>query len=1440
MTVKTKSARFAAALLVGASTLTIAHPAFAAGILYAADGNAQFAPDQRGTATGGIVQIKLDNGAIVSFSEGTQYQVNSDGSVVLYKGSATISGGSNRTKVTLPGGAQAVVAGMAGSAILKAEADGTIGGHVISGTATMGPAGQRPRSFGEGELFAMNPGAKPKQVVSNGANATPGANRPGANRPGASRPSRPNRPTRPDVVAMGNNAGPVAAAQNGLPVSLGDSLASAGASGDILGAAKRVEAAVANPSIETFPVGDLQALVEAAARLQNVYGGTSFPAAQADIIRTYLGFLASGNSGADFLTDYAGFLAQYLDLVRSGAAPSGFDGASVAQINSFITYLSRTGGLNDLNAQNAALVEAYLEFLSTGGNPDLFAGTFTGLTEAYFTFLRNGGVPADFAGASQETLNAYLTFLNDSGLLVQLDAADQALVAAFLDNGGIGFTTSFQSALSEYFDFLAAGNLPSDYTALDQATLQSYLAVLADTGLLQATLGAQAGFYADYLAFLQSGGSVDAFDGLPANIFTDYATALNAYFAFLENGGVPSAYDALSQETITAYLAALQTAQANDQFLGDLSQFYADYFAFLQTGGNPDNFAGLPVPPNFPAFADALNAYAAFLAAGGLPSEFTGFDLTLLADYLEAIENSGQINTLLGENGGLLDAYFAFLANGGAADGFNGLPIYANYLEAVEAYYAFVLAGGLPSNYTALDQDTLEAYLAALSNLNILQDELAGDELAFLNGYLAFVENGGDPDNFTGLPIYADYLAAVQAYYAFILSGGLPSNYTALDLATIEAYLAALSGLNLLENQLQGDAFTFLNDYLAFVSGGGNPDQFGGLPDLGDIPQALAGYSGGFDASRVNVNFQVTAETSNGSFSGGESGGTSSNYVIDANGGLVSYVREAGNSSRSAGTTTATDIFGNEDVLIGRLINGTATLPNSFSPNANQGVHYMLARQPGAPFVAPMSGRIDYYLVASTPATIEDGSLAPGVFDARMAIQFGTENLLGLEGSVTFGSDFARSFSTTGGVTNIDQSNVTVTPQQSGHFNAYVPGLIGETCDPDLCGFGLFASYAGDGTDTIGATYILYPALTDKNVGGAAIFAAGPTRVNGGDMGGGDMGGGDMGGGDMGGGNTGSGFTGTRDNEVYYTYTNGSLALGFGGSSDLVNGDLTGFTSILGVTESGATTIVESGDVGDLAWARWTNGDVVTTGVFGSTVSVGANGGYHVMSGNASFALPSSGTVNYDLIGTTSATDNHGSAPGTVTGDMAIAFGSTSFVGYDLSMEVGGMGWAVSTTGGAANPSQSGINLVSGSGGFTFGGSFTNTSNTVTASGNACASACFVSIGGAMFGSNAQYAGVAINVTDSGDGSGVTQATGLAIFGAPGAAGTSGASGQSLQAAGTQSQDWARFMQPLDASNTAPGLLENAAGIAPIVPTKAQAEEWMRGMISFDNPPANR
>ncbi len=457
------------------------------------------------------------------------------------------------------------------------------------------------------------------------------------------------------------------------------------------------------------------------------------------------------------------------------------------------------------------------------------------------------------------------------------------------------------------------------------------------------------------------------------------------------------------------------------------------------------------------------------------------------------------------------------------------------------------------------------------------------------------------------------------------------------------------------------------------------------------------------------------------------------------------------------GTATVAESGDLGDVAWARWTNGTVTerggpftVPTVLGAN---GGWYVMSGNRASDL--PTTGIVNYDLLETTPVAELNGPEL-GTLTGDMAVQYGAQS--------TVGFDFAMSYrgmgwavSTPGGAADpgsgiaLESSTLqvgfdTAFTSDAGNVTG-TGGACADYCEVQVEGvlFGTGGQYAGVG---VGVEDRGSSAGTIK-ASGLAIFQAGgvtptptPTPMP------------------TSGGYT-SDFTGTRSPVNYYTFTNGSLATGFGGDAELENGAPVSFTSFLGTTSKGTASVANEGDVGSLAWARWTGGTVQQNG---TTVDVGPNGGYHVFAGTPTIALPSSGKVDYELIATTTATDNQGSAPGTITGDLSIAYGSTSLVGYDLAMNVGGKGWAVSTAGGAANPEQSQINLsVSGSS-WRFGGTYTSTSQTVSASGGACSASCIVTIGGVMFGDNAGYAGVSMNVIDASNAATIG-ASGVAIFG---------------------------------------------------------------------------
>lgn len=1652
------SRKLSALLLVGASTLAIAAPAQANDYLFTTQ-SGPLETGQRITQTENLTQISLNGGGTASFTDNAEYQINSDGSVDLYKGTVTIAGReSSPVTLRMPEGVMAEVSGRNSAANFSVSELGEASGHVLSGAARIGRAGNL-RRFVEGAMWSASRGGSPRRVIANGAQSVADTANPDM-----------------QIAAIGGDAGPVAAAQNGIPITLGEALAAAGASSDILSAARRVEIAVGNPVIETFPTGDFALLITRAAQIEGAFGGTPFPQAQADIIRAYLRFLADGGSGAQFLSSFSAFSIDYLDLIRAGGVPSGFDSVSANDIDAYLAFINRTGALANIAERDRVLAEAYLSFLRNGGNRDLFAASFTDLTNAYFAFIRAGNAPEDFTGASQAVITQTIAFLSQSGLVEQLSAADQALVAAFLANGGLAFTGQFQTALNEYFAFLASGQLPSTYQPIDQATLRAYLETLSDTGLLASVLGDQAQFYSDYLTFLRAGGDVDGFAGLPvnifagyaaqldayraflaagnlpsdfnsgdpaqlqafitelqaagalerfvgadaaffaafaafvegggafdafaglnANIFSTYATQLQAYFTFLEAGGVPSTYEPLSQALIAQYIAELQAAGATARFLPELNDFYLAYFAFITDGGNPDNFAGLPVPPDFGAFAAALNAYADFLANGGLPADFNGEELSVLASFIAALRDAGELNGRLGANADFLTAYFAFIADGGAPNAFAGLPIYADYVAALNAYFAFLQNGGLPSEYGVLSQEVLNAYLTALAAAQGGLSGFAGLDVFFID-FFAFIQGGGNADDFGGLPVNdgrplnalgdingwqfardglrvarvdaeitdegritsltvynpspvtTDYSnrdsdlrefgrigndVAWTRYFVGsangqinvsehllvgtpatnipttgtvqynLVGGTAPTNRN--DTAGSEAYFTGELGISFGVVPLVGlnfDVLTRTEGYRISTAGGaadptnggmgvdGNgrfenqslgitnltgttctgfcqAQVFGGLfgdggssagftynvfdRGAGNAVQGVAIFSGQGDA----IDGLGTAPDNGGNsgapvvggvdefdtsvlvaaaLSYGEEGFTRTSRTNQTDVSDTGVLNSIGSFGR--GTATGDQIIGDEYAIIGRWIDGDIVFPTgarSYTTTANDAAHWAIVSVVDRDFT--LSGTIEYDLLGATTPTYSDGRTAPGSFDGSLVINWLSATQIGfnLSGEVTMpDAVYAWSF-----------QRPNFFPRLQGVFesNATIDGVA---CANNDCEAAVSYQFGGANLGERFAMNYNVSIGTDLDIGGSALFGApgsfDPENYPGTAT-------------NSGGNNPTSGFTGTRNNQVYYTFLDGSLAEAFGGTATFDNGEITQLMSALGTISVNDADIVEAGDLESVAWARWTNGTVLSNGVLGqNSIALGANGGYHLFTGEATTSLPN-GTIAYELIGGTSATDSAGSQPGSLTGDLAIAFGSVNRVGYDLSMEVGGRSWAVSTNGGAADPGSSEVGLVSGSAGFTFGGTFNSTSGTVASTGDTCAPSCIVNVSGTLYGDNAAYAALTMNVTEV-NSTGSLGASAIGIFGrednaSAAASAVSAVSALTPNKAPIASIDisrWGGADMPTTSSATTgqvPVGLVPPGGITPpdtaSVPARTreaamrQAQRFMGGSITFSN-----
>jgi trimeric autotransporter adhesin len=1278
------------ALLIGASSLALATRAHAQEVVFAdnADLAAAALRGERVTQESGVTQIRLSSGAMLSFVEGAEFRLRPDGSVDLFKGNVTVTGaGMSETLVRLGGQGTGKIAGAGSSGSFSVATDASgktmATGRVLTGLASIAN-GREERRFNAGQAWEVangHPRLATSAPVAPAPRMTPQRQAQlAAQTPVPTpAPAPASTPAPEPEVASISEGGPAAAAENGVPLVLGEALAAAGASGDIVSSGQRIEAAVANPSLETFPSNDLAVLVAYAARLESLYGGQPFNQAQADVIRAYLNYLASGQTQAQFLTVYAGLMVQFLDFVRSGAAPSSFSGTSLADINAFISYRSRTDGFAALSSQNRVLVDAYLAFVLGGGNADQFVTRYTSLTSAYFAYLRSGGDPLAFAGATQATLNAYIGFLNDSGLLVRLAETDRALLQAYLANGGTAFIHQYQTALTAYFAYLQSGQLPSQYGAADPAALRQYLETLQATGLFEQVLGAQATFYAQYLAYLKQGGTIDGWQGLPANVFAGYASALSSYQAYLAAGGVPSAYTALDPAVLRQYLDALTAAGALDRFLGAQATFYAQYLAYLTGGGTIDGWQGLPFNV-FTGYATALQAYYEFLQNGGLPSAYTALTQDEIRQYLAALSAVDANEAFLGQLASFYSAFFAYLANGGNPDLYTGLPTPPNYeafADALSAYVAYLQAGGVPSAYTGADLALLQQYIKALIDSGKLAT-LLGTQAEFLTAYYAFLAGGGTPDGYTALPVYATYVTALEAYYAFLAGGGKPSEYTALTQAQILAYLKALTDAGVLAALFDGATLAFIQSYYVYLADGGNPDQFSGLPGTS---AAKVGYNTSAEATLITspVTADITAEGKINRLQFSQNG-----RPLDFN-----YAANPVNVAKEYGR------FG-DDVAWTRYLSDTSNNAVNFN-------NHLIVGTPSA--TIPASGKVDYRLVGGTAPTdygAAEGEV--GTFTGSLAVSFGAAPKIGVAMDVVAGS---RSWhvQTAGGAADPTNGGLLIGTDRAfvgTNANLATASTSGGGC-VSACGTTLNGNLFGQNAAYAGFAYSLsdrsLPGSTQIN--GVAVFGqTGTTLAYLGKAPASNVLTGYTG-----------GFNGTSPRINFITtlrLSSSTLLAGSEQGFDALsytldsNGGLTSYTRAGNFTRTpGTMTISDVAGDADVLVGRWSDG--TNTGATPFTLT--ADQGFHYMLTRATptgFAAPTTGTIAYDLLAATKPTWIDGSgAPGTFTGSFKVNFGLALpkiAMEAKIVMPTGGVGGGAytfdfTTTGGLADITRSTSNF---------------------------------------------------------------------------------------------------------------------------------------------------
>ena len=171
------------------------------------------------------------------------------------------------------------------------------------------------------------------------------------------------------------------------------------------------------------------------------------------------------------------------------------------------------------------------------------------------------------------------------------------------------------------------------------------------------------------------------------------------------------------------------------------------------------------------------------------------------------------------------------------------------------------------------------------------------------------------------------------------------------------------------------------------------------------------------------------------------------------------------------------------------------------------------------------------------------------------------------------------------------------------------------------------------------------------------------------------------------------------------------------------------------LTNSELKVVGSPGDHG-VAIGRWSDGNMAGE-YYGGTYTFSATQGFHYAVGSTG-TLPATGDKTYTVTGSTKVTGDDGNLMlGTVTGTAKATFGSVGRLALELTVAVpGDMNFSVSTAGGLADPSQSGIMLT--------GASFFGNDVAAVSGGTACATGCKLNLRGLVAGESAELLGLAI------------------------------------------------------------------------------------------------
>lgn len=505
-----------------------------------------------------------------------------------------------------------------------------------------------------------------------------------------------------------------------------------------------------------------------------------------------------------------------------------------------------------------------------------------------------------------------------------------------------------------------------------------------------------------------------------------------------------------------------------------------------------------------------------------------------------------------------------------------------------------------------------------------------------------------------------------------------------------------------------------------------------------------AGATGG-SAPGGGASGEIDAELNDGPYIVAINGGSmaTSDIVLNGDGALQSYTNSyTGVDGAGTDTAVVADLWGNEDVTIGRWTDGTVTgVLKHQTPNSTTGelfpdlqsVHYLI----GTPMTnLPLYGKADYTLAAWTAPTFRDGGTEAGTFSGDLAIAFGgAAPKVGFDFSVDMPGDHIYRIVSDGGVESPHLSRFAVlttagaypvgTIYRQGNGTMTIGDSIsayGRACSiANYCYVSMGGALSGEGGSSAAITYQIWQSgYLDKSLSGSAAFTTTGAAVK-------------VESDPLTEAFADGNYAAVRIDNATNTYA--SKAATFGPSGELIS-----YQAQATPINVGSSTVTDLGRNDDVMWARWTGG--ATGG--GSTVDLSERS-MHWIVGTPSATLPASGTAHYELAGYTAPTFNdRQTAPGTMSGNVAVAWDSWgSKMGVELEVNMPNDAiYNIATTGGIAVPTSSEITMIA-LGAFNGNGIPVTFTPQGGGTGLACsAPSCTANIDARVFGENAATIGV--------------------------------------------------------------------------------------------------